>query len=56
MFTSVTDDYIKEGIIELFTKKSQLRIVIATIAFDMGIECEDVNYFIVWNLIKCRYG
>ncbi len=43
IFTSVTDDYIKEQIIDLFTKQSQLRIVIATIAFGMGIDCHDVR-------------
>ena len=31
MFTSVTDNYIKVDIIKLFTKNSQLRIVVATL-------------------------
>ncbi len=39
MYTSVTDQYIKEEIIKLFTMESKLRIVVATIAFGMGIDC-----------------
>lgn len=43
MFTSVTDRPIKDDIIELFTRESQLRVVVATIAFGMGIDCPDVR-------------
>ena len=36
MYSSCTDQMTKETIMNLFTKPSQLRIVIATIAFGMG--------------------
>lgn len=38
MFTSVTNQHQKEAIISLFTKPSQLRVVIATIAFGLGLD------------------
>ncbi len=43
MFTSVTDSDIKEEILQLFTTDSKLRIVVATIAFGMGVDCRDVR-------------
>ena len=44
MYTSCTaaDEVTKSKILEQFTKPSQLRIVIATVAFGMGIHCPDV--------------
>ncbi len=46
MFTSVTDQAHKEIIISMFTKQSQLRVVIATVAFGLGIDCPDVHEII----------
>ena len=43
VFTSVTDHAQKEGIIHAFTRESQLRVIIATVAFGMGIDCPDVR-------------
>ena len=42
MFTSVTDAAQKDYIIKALTSESHLRIVIATIAFGMGIDCPSV--------------
>ena len=46
MFTSCTDDIVKEQIIDNFTKESCLRIVCATIAFGMGVNCSDIRQVI----------
>ena len=48
MFHSCTDSVVKETISDLFTKKSQLRVVVATVtvAFGMGIDCPDVRQVI----------
>lgn len=42
MYHSSTDPIVKD-ISMLFTKKSSLRVVIATVAFGMGIDCPDVR-------------
>ena len=46
VFTSYTDELTKSKISELLVKSSQLRIVIATVAFGMGIDCLDVHKII----------
>ena len=46
MYTSVTDSRHKELMISLFTKPSQLRVVIATVAFGLGIDCPDVRQIV----------
>ena len=46
VFTSVTDQHQKDGIINAFTRPSQLWVVIATIAFGMGIDCPDVRQIV----------
>ena len=46
MFFKGTDEDIKKKIIACFTKKSNLRIVIRSDAFGMGINCHDVQLVI----------
>ena len=46
MYHSCTDSVVKQTITELFKKESNLRIVIATVAFGMGIGCPDVRQVI----------
>ena len=47
MYTSVSDDKHKQEIITQFTKPgSQLRIIIATIALGLGVDCPDVRQII----------
>ena len=46
MSHSCTDSVVKETISDLFTKKSHLRVVVATVAFGMGIDCPDVRQVI----------
>ena len=43
MFTSVTDPLHKDYTIQAFTKDSHLRIVIAAIAFGMGLDCPNIR-------------
>lgn len=50
MYTHCTHPTVKEKILQQFTMKSCLRIVIATIAFGMGIDCEDVRQVIHWGV------
>ena len=46
MFTSVVDEGQKDGIIQQFTSDSHLRIIIAMIAFGMGLDLPDVRQVI----------
>ena len=46
MYHSSIDPTVKEGISSRFTTKANLRIVIATVAFGMGIDCHDIRQII----------
>ena len=46
MYHSSTDPVVKESILKLFCIPSNLRIVIATVAFGMGIDCHNVEHTI----------
>ena len=43
MYTSVVEKSQRDVILDLFTWESQLRIVVATVAFGMGIDCVNVQ-------------
>ena len=50
MFTACTHPTVKNAILESFPKKdSVLRIVVATIAFGMGLDCPSVRTIIHWG-------
>ena len=50
MYTHCTHQSAKNAILEQFKHPSSLRIVIATIAFGMGINCPDVRQIIHWGV------
>ena len=50
MFSHCTHESVKSTIMTQFTTKSPLRIVIATVAFGMGIDCPDVRQIIHWGV------
>ena len=50
MFTACTHDDVKNTFVELFCNpSSHLRIVVATIAFGMGLNCPNVIRIIHWD-------
>ena len=49
-FTSATHESVKDEILKVFTQpSSSLRVVIATIAFGMGIDTPDIRYVVRWG-------
>lgn len=46
MYHSCTEPDVQANILQQFCKKSHLRIIIATVAFGMGVDCPDV-----WQVI-----
>ena len=50
MYTHCTHQSVKDTILARFTSASNLRVVVATIAFGMGIDCQDVRQIIHWGV------
>lgn len=50
MYTHCTHQTVKDQVLELFTSPSSLRVVVATIAFGMGVDCPDVRQIIHWGV------
>ena len=50
MYTRCTDSSVKKKILEQFTSPSSLHVVIATVAFGMGIDCQDIRQIIHWGV------
>ncbi len=46
MYMSCTEPAVKNEIMRLFTMESSLRVVVATVAFGMGVNCTDVRQVI----------
>ncbi len=50
MFTHCTHSSVKKKIIEQFSSESPLRVLIATGAFGLGMNCPDIHQVIHWGL------
>ena len=52
MYTHCTHESVKDSILYNFKRESPLRIVVATIAFGLGVDCPDVRQIIHWGVPK----
>ena len=56
MFTKCSEPHLKERIVSGFVNpQSRLQVVIATVAFGMGLDCPCVREIIHWNRPKHRH-
>ena len=46
MFHSSADSLVKDIVLKMFCAPSCLRVIIATVAFGMGVDCQDVTQVI----------
>lgn len=49
MYTSAATVEMKEKVMSLFSGESSMRLIIATTAFSMGVDCPDVRQIIHWG-------
>ena len=49
MFSACTRPDVKDAILSRFSSDSSLHVVVATIAFGMGLDCPDVRRIIHWG-------
>ena len=50
MFSHCTNESVKNTILFRFKRQSSLRVVVATVAFGMGIDSRDVRQIIHWGV------
>ena len=50
MYTHCTHQSVKDSILHNFKIDSPLRIVVATVAFGLGVDCPDVRHIIHWGV------
>ena len=50
MYMSCTEEAVKDKISYLFTRASTLRVVIATTAFGLSVDCSDVRQVVSFGL------
>ena len=57
IFSSITEKEVKESILKSFCKPDgNLRVLIATIAFGLGLDCPDIRHVYHWRSRKLCPG
>lgn len=52
MYTKSVDEAVKSQIVKSFSRNSPLRVVCATVAFGMGVDCPDVRQVVHFGAAK----